>query len=163
MAKEKNDWVIESWDDVNKALKLKGECEISVDSIEAEMNLKINDAKQQAERLAKPLKEKIKQIDKEISYFAEENKAEIEGRTKVMTFGKVGFRLSSSISVPTKKIAKIVENLKKFGMENCISISETVNKDVLATYSDKDIVKVGATKKVEDKFWLEADKEKIRG
>ena len=64
---------------------------------------------------------------------------------------------------PTKKIEKIIANLKKFGMENCIKISETVNKDVLSTYSDKDIAKVGATKKVEDKFWCEADLEKIRG
>lgn len=163
MAKEKSNIMISTWDDVNRYLKLKGECELSVDSIEGEMNLKINDAKLQAEKLAKPLKEKIKEIDSAISGFTEEKKAEIEGRTKVLTFGKVGFRLSSSISVPSKKLGKIIENLKKFGMENCINITETVNKDVLATYSDKDIVKVGASKKVEDKFWCEADKEKIRG
>lgn len=78
-------------------------------------------------------------------------------------FGKVGFRLNSSVSVPTKKLYKIIENLRKFGMENCIKVTETVNKDILGTYSNADIAKVGAVKKVEDKFWCEADKEKIRG
>ncbi len=154
---------LKNWDDVNRALKLKGECELSIDTLEADMNLKINDIKQETERLSKPLKEKIKQLEYEIKDFTEENKSEIDGRTKVLMFGKVGFRLSSSVSVPTKKLSKIIENLRKFGMENCIKVTETVNKDILGTYSNADIAKVGAVKKVEDKFWCEADKEKIRG
>ena len=36
---------INSWEDVNKALKLKGECELTLDTLEAEMNMKINDVK----------------------------------------------------------------------------------------------------------------------
>ena len=154
---------LKNWDDVNRALKLKGECELSLDTLEADMNLKINDIKQETERLSKPLKEKIKQLEEEIKNFTEENKAEIDGRTKVLMFGKVGFSLNSSVSVPTKKLYKIIENLRKFGMENCIKVTETVNKDILGTYSNADIAKVGAVKKVEDKFWCEADKEKIRG
>ena len=130
------DFYIKSWDDVNKALKLKGECELSLDTLEAEMNLKINDIKLETEKLSKPLKNKIKQV---------------------------GFRLVNTVSVPTKKLGKIIENLKKFGMENCIKVTESVNKDILGTYSNADIAKVGATKKVEDKFWCEADKERIRG
>lgn len=154
---------LKNWDDVNRALKLKGECELSLDTLEADMNLKINDIKQETERLSKPLKEKIKQLEDEIKDFTEENKSEIDGRTKVLMFGKVGFRLNSSVSVPTKKLCKIIENLRKFGIENCIKVTETVNKDILGTYSNADIAKVGAVKKVEDKFWCEADKEKIRG
>lgn len=154
---------INSWEDVNKALKLKGECELTLDTLEAEMNMKINDVKLETEKLSKPLKEKVKELEEQIKDFTEENKTEIEGRTKILTFGKVGFRLSSNVSVPTKKLSKIIENLRKFGMENCIKVSESVNKDILGTYSDKDIAKVGATKKAEDKFWCEADKERIRG
>ncbi|MGL4791893.1 MAG: host-nuclease inhibitor Gam family protein [Anaerotignaceae bacterium] len=154
---------LSSWEDVNAQLKQKGECEIAIDSIEAEMNLKINEIKAGAEKLAKPLKDRIKEIDNTVKVFAEENKADIEGKTKVLNFGRVGFRLSERIIASDKKMQKILENLKKFGMENCINVKETLNKDVLSTYNDKDIVKVGASKKVEDKFWCEADKEVIRG
>lgn len=153
---------LKSWDDVDMALRLKGECELGLDTIEADMNMRINDIKQESEKLAKPLKEKIKLLEGQIKEYAEENKTDIEGRTKNLTFGKVGFRLSSSVAVPTKKLSKIIDNLRKFGMENCIKITETVNKEILETYSDKDIAKVGAARKVEDKFWCEADKEKIR-
>ena len=154
---------LESWDEASKCLKLIGECELTLDTIEADMNLKINDAKTEAEKLGKPLKDKIKLLKSQLEDFTEEHKAEIEGKTKVLTFGKCGFRQSTTISVPTKKIDKVIANLKKFGMQNCIKFVETVNKDVIATYSDKDIAKVGATRKIEDKFWCEADKEKIRG
>ena len=153
---------LKNWDDVDMALRLKGECELGIDTIEADMNMRINDIKQESEKLAKPLKEKIKLLEGQIKEYAEENKTDIEGRTKNLTFGKVGFRLSSSVAVPTKKLSKIIDNLRKFGMENCIKITETVNKEILETYSDKDIAKVGAARKVEDKFWCEADKEKIR-
>ncbi len=153
---------LKNWDDVDMALRLKGECELGLDTIEADMNMRINDIKQESEKLAKPLKEKIKLLEGQIKEYAEENKTDIEGRTKNLTFGKVGFRLSSSVAVPTKKLSKIIDNLRKFGMENCIKITETVNKEILETYSDKDIAKVGAARKVEDKFWCEADKEKIR-
>lgn len=159
----KKDSELKSWDEVNKSLKTIGECEIAISTIEAEMNLKINDAKTEADKLIKPLKEQIKTAKEQVEGFTEEHKADIEGKTKQLTFGRCGFRQSTTVSVPTKKIEKIIANLKKFGMENCIKISETVNKDVLSTYSDKDIAKVGATKKVEDKFWCEADLEKIRG
>lgn len=53
---------LKNWDDVNRALKLKGECELSLDTLEADMNLKINDIKQETERLSKPLKEKINSL-----------------------------------------------------------------------------------------------------
>ena len=154
---------INSWEDVNKALKLKGECELTLDTLEAEMNMKINDVKLETENHSKQHTDNVNQLDEHNKQFTEENKTEIEGTKKILTFGKVGFRLSSNVSVPTKKLSKIIENLRKFGMENCIKVSESVNKDILGTYSDKDIAKVGATKKAEDKFWCEADKERIRG
>ena len=56
----KKDTELNSWDDVNKSLKIIGECEIAISTIEAEMNLKINDAKTEADKLIKPLKEQIK-------------------------------------------------------------------------------------------------------
>ena len=126
---------LKSWDDVDMALRLKGECELGLDTIEADMNMRINDIKQESEKLAKPLKEKIKLLEGQIKEYAEENKTDIEGRTKNLTFGKVGFRLSSSVAVPTKKLSKIIDNLRKFGMENCIKITETVIQVITITPS----------------------------
>jgi len=54
--------------------------------------------------------------------------------------------------------------LKKLGMTNCISVKESISKAALALYSDKELVKIGGvTRKVEDQFFCDADREKIRG
>ena len=155
--------MLKSWEEVNESMKEMGYCQIALENAEADMQLRINQAKEDAEVIGKPLKNKIKELEKEISIFAEEHKDEIEGKTKELHFGKVGFRLRTSISIPTKKLESVIQKLKKLGMENCIKITENVNKDVLATYSEKEIAKVGAVRKTEDKFWCEIDRQKIKG
>lgn len=159
----KNIEEVASWEDVNKCLKEIGECEIAVESLEVDLQMRINDAKAEAERLGKPLKKIIASLKEQISDFVEDKKQEMPGKTKELTFGKVGYRQTSSISLPTKKMEKILQNLRKFGMEDCIDVKESVNKELLKRYSDSEIVKIGASRKTEDKFWCEADREKIRG
>ena len=151
-----------SWPEVDMSLKKVAECQLALDTIEAEMNMKINDAKAEAKKLADPLHLVIEDQKKLIQDYVEGHKAELDGKSKQLTFGRVGFRQATSVSIPKKKIPKIIENLKKFGMENCIKITEMVNKDVLATYEDKDIVKVGASVRTVDRFFCEPDKEKVR-
>jgi len=163
MAKKEATPALQSWDEVDRALQEIGECQISISSIEAEMNISINDAKEKAAELAKPMSKRVAVLKAMVQEFAEGAKADIDGKTKVLNFGKVGFRKSSSVTVSTKKLDAILKNLKKFSMEDCISVKETVNKEVLEKYPDKDIAKIGATRKVEDKFFLETDLEKLRG
>lgn len=154
--------MLKNWEEVNESMKEIGYCHIALETTEADMQLRINQAKEDAEAIAKPLKDKIKKLEKEIAFFAEEHKDEIEGKTKELNFGKVGFRICTSISIPSKKLESIIQKLKKFGMENCIKVTESINKDVLGTYSEKEIAKIGAVRKTEDKFWLEINREKIK-
>lgn len=152
-----------TWDDVDRCLREIGECEIAMGEIEAEMNIAINEAKEKAAKMGKPIQTNLVKLEAMVREFVEEQKAEMDAKSKQLNFGRVGFRQSTSVSIPTKKLDSIIKNLKKFGMEDCIITKETVNKEVLVRYPEKDIAKVGAARKVEDKFWLEADREKIRG
>ena len=162
MKKGKNIPVLQSWDEVDNCLREICECEIAISTITAEMNIAINDAKEKAKNLSDPLKKRADQLAVLIEAYVENARADMDGKTKVLNFGKVGFRQSSSISVPLRKQESIIKNLKEFGMVNCILTKETVNKEALEKYPDDDIAKVGASRKVEDRFFLEADREKIR-
>ncbi len=165
MARNKNmEPSLQSWDDVDKCLREIGECEIAITEIEADMNIAINEAKERADKLSKPMKESIDRLEALVKGFAEETKADMDGKSKQLTFGRVGFRLKSYVSVPTakEKLEAVLKNLRKFNMDDCIVVKESVNKEVLEKYSDRDIAKVGASRKVEDKFWMETDREKIR-
>lgn len=153
---------LQSWTDADRSMKKLAECALALDTIEAEMNMKINDAKEEAKKLAAPLQIVIAEQERLLQDFTEGHRAELDGKSKQLTFGQVGFRQTTSVSVPSKKLEKVLENLKKFGMENCIKVTESVNKNVLATYAAKDIAKVWASVKTTDKFFCEPDKEKVR-
>ena len=152
-----------TWDDVDRCLRDIGECEIAINEVEAMMNITINGAKERAAKLAKPMQTRIKTLTVLVKAFVEDSKSDMGSKSKQLNFGRVGFRQSSSVTVPSKKMEAVLRNLKKFGMEDCISTKEILNKEALEKYSDSDIAKIGASRKVEDKFWLETDKERIKG
>ena len=88
------------------------------------------------------------------------NKAELKGKSREMDFGKVGFRLSTKLMLP-KQVEKVIKTLKKYGMGDCITVKESVNKDILKTYDEKTILSVGGTLKKEDTFWYETNREEL--
>lgn len=151
---------LKSWDDVNLNLKEIAECELAVEAIEADMNNKIQDLKLEKEMEAKPYQERIDKLAMEIKEFVETHRDELKGKTRILNFGKVGFRQSTKIVI--KGMQAVLKTLKARGMMDCIIVKESVNKDRLREYPDEVIASVGATKKVTDTFWYEADREKLR-
>lgn len=151
---------LRSWDDVSLHLKEIAECEMEIDEIEMNMNKKISDLKLEAAVKAKTYQDRIKRLELEVKEFTEENKADIKGKTKALDFGKVGFRQSSKVVI--KNIKAVLNSLKARNMTDCISIIEKINKEKLKEYSEEIIAAIGATKKTQDVFWYETDKEKLK-
>ncbi|MCL2188468.1 MAG: host-nuclease inhibitor Gam family protein [Defluviitaleaceae bacterium] len=153
---------LQNWDEVDDCLREICEVGIAISTITADMNIAINDAKEVAKGLSDPLEKRKEQLAATVKSFVEAERANMEGKTKTLNFGKVGFRQSSSVSVPTSKLNSILKNLRDFGMVDCIAVKETVNKEVLEKYTDDEIASVGATRKVEDKYFMEIDVTKIK-
>lgn len=109
---------------------------------------------------AKQFQERIERLGIYVKDFVQDNKAELDGKTKQLNFGKTGFRLSTKLVL--KKVDQVLENLKKLKMDDCIIVKESVNKDVLKKYPEADIIKVGGTLKKEDIFWYETEREKLQ-
>ena len=158
MRKRMEDPVLRDWNEVDSALKAIAEAENQIAILESSMNIQINALKEGFAEKAEPYKEAIKKYEVMIKEYVSENKGDLSGKSKELNFGKVGFRFSTKVSLP-KKLDKLIQTLRKHGMEDCITVKETVNKDVLKTYDEKDIIKVGATLKKEDTFWYETKKE----
>lgn len=160
----KEDPVFKSWEDVDTALKEIAEKEIALEEIEGDMNKQINGIKKSAGLEAKPLQDRIDKLGKDIKEFVTEHKEDLDGKTKALNFGKTGFRLSTTLSLPTAKdkLEKIINKLRKRKMDDCIIVKESVNKDVLKKYDEDTIVEIGGTLKKTDTFWYETEREKIR-
>lgn len=152
---------IKNWEETDEVMKKLLECQLEVEKIEAEMNKDIAEIKKAAEDLARPYKDNIKKNELLLKEFVTVHKSELDGKSKRMNFGTVGFRMSTKVVLP-KMIEAVLENLKKYGMHDCINTKETVNKDILKTYEPDVILNVGGTLKTEDTFWYETKRDALR-
>ncbi|AEG60034.1 host-nuclease inhibitor Gam family protein [Desulforamulus ruminis] len=151
---------LQTWEDVNLNLKEIAECELAIEVIENKMNQKIHDLKLDAEMKAQAHQERIKVLAAEIKEFSEYNRDDFKGKTKTMNFGSFGFRKSTKIVY--KNAQAVLEALKARRMSDCIKTTETILKDKLKEYSEEDILAVGANKRIENVFWYETDREKLK-
>ena len=95
---------LHSWEDVNDALRQIAEAQIALGEIQSDMQKQILGAQKVAEEQSKPLNDNVAKLEREIKSFVTDHRDEM-GKTKsmVLTFGEVGFRLSTSVSLPGRR------------------------------------------------------------
>lgn len=152
-------FMLQSWDQVDETLLEIAENEMELEKLTTEMNQAIHEVKERFTSESKPFQERIKILSLYVQEFSERNREDIKGKTKTLNHGSIGFRQSTKVVL--SKVEQILENLKKFKMQDCISVKESVNKDVLRKYPAEDVLKVGASLKVEDVFWYDTERQKL--
>lgn len=155
---------LHSWEDVNDALRQIAEAQIALGEIQSDMQKQILGAQKVAEEQSKPLNDNVAKLEREIKSFVTDHRDEM-GKTKsvVLTFGEVGFRLSTSVSLPRakEKLEKIIRRLKSRQMTDCIVVEEKVSKEALKKYGEDTVNAVGATWKQSDVFGYEVNIAKL--
>ena len=155
---------LHSWEDVNDALRQIAEAQIALGEIQSDMQKQILGAQKVAEEQSKPLNDNVAKLEREIKSFVTDHRDEM-GKTKsvVLTFGEVGFRLSTSVSLPRakEKLEEIIRRLKSRQMTDCIVVGEKVSKEALKKYGEDTVNAVGATWKQSDVFGYEVNIAKL--
>lgn len=155
---------LHSWEDVNDALRQIAEAQIALGEIQSGMQKQILGAQKVAEEQSKPLNDNVAKLEREIKSFVTDHRDEM-GKTKsvVLTFGEVGFRLSTSVSLPRakEKLEEIIRRLKSRQMTDCIVVEEKVSKEALKKYGEDTVNAVGATWKQSDVFGYEVNIAKL--
>lgn len=155
---------LHSWEDVNDALRQIAEAQIALGEIQSDMQKQILGAQKVAEEQSKPLNDNVAKLEREIKNFVTDHRDEM-GKTKsvVLTFGEVGFRLSTSVSLPRakEKLEEIIRRLKSRQMTDCIVVEEKVSKEALKKYGEDTVNAVGATWKQSDVFGYEVNIAKL--
>lgn len=155
---------LHSWEDVNDALRQIAEAQIALGEIQSDMQKQILGAQKVAEEQGKPLNDNVAKLEREIKSFVTDHRDEM-GKTKsvVLTFGEVGFRLSTSVSLPRakEKLEEIIRRLKSRQMTDCIVVEEKVSKEALKKYGEDTVNAVGATWKQSDVFGYEVNIAKL--
>ena len=155
---------LHSWEDVNDALRQIAEAQIALGEIQSDMQKQILGAQKVAEEQSKPINDNVAKLESEIKSFVTDHRDEM-GKTKsvVLTFGEVGFRLSTSVSLPRakEKLEEIIRRLKSRQMTDCIVVEENVSKEALKKYGEDTVNAVGATWKQSDVFGYEVNIAKL--
>ena len=155
---------LHSWEDVNDALRQIAEAQIALGEIQSDMQKQILGAQKVAEEQSKPLNDNVAKLEREIKSFVTDHRDEM-GKTKSvsLTFGEVGFRLSTSVSLPRakEKLEEIIRRLKSRQMTDCIVVEEKVSKEALKKYGEDTVNAVGATWKQSDVFGYEVNIAKL--
>ena len=155
---------VKTWEDANDALRQIAEAQIALGDIQSDMQKQILGAQKVAEEQSKPLNDNVAKLEREIKSFVTDHRDEM-GKTKsvVLTFGEVGFRLSTSVSLPRakEKLEEIIRRLKSRQMTDCIVVEEKVSKEALKKYGEDTVNAVGATWKQSDVFGYEVNIAKL--
>lgn len=61
-----------------------------------------------------------------------------------------------------QRIAETLARLKEKGLRDCIRVKEEVDKEALRDYPDEVLEAVGVTRKVEDTFFVEIDRARVK-
>lgn len=144
----------QTWQEVDAAMKELGELNIKKQNLEGEQTVRINEVK--ADILSKTgvLQTQIKEIEKNIERFAEQNKSEfLKTRNKKLTFGTISFRLVKSVVCTCKDEA--VKALKSLNLDFCLRQKEEIDKDKCLEVDEKILLKAGISIKTEDKVKIE--------
>ena len=167
MARQKVKNVIElnSWGEVDDALRQIGENNRDVLAIENVMNERIANAKADADAKAKPIKEQTALLEYAIEAYTRKHCGDMgKAKSKVLTFGKVSFRISTRVKIPTAKdkVAAIIAQLRARGMNDCVTIPDPkIDKEALKKHSAEEIASVGAVLEVEDVFGYEVEQAEL--
>jgi phage host-nuclease inhibitor protein Gam len=151
---------LQSWADVDKALREIGQEMAKVEAMEAEYNEAVGQLKEQLTEQVRPHQENRQRLERLVKEFVEEHKAELVGKSRELNFGRVGFRLSTSIVVKNAKaVLSLLKSKRLFG---CIAVKETVSKDELKKLDEATLAELGVSRKTEDVFWYEVKRDEVR-
>jgi phage host-nuclease inhibitor protein Gam len=149
-----------SWEDVDSNLREICEIERELQLQEAALNEGVDRLKEEAKVKSAPHRDRKKALELAVKEFCEANRAEFaKSKSRRLTFGTVGFRLSTKIMI--RRMAETLQALKDLKLNQCIRIKEEVDKEAMKALTDETLAEVGAARKTENAFGYELDMERL--
>ena len=147
---------IPDWAHADYLLRTMGNHQLKVQEAEAAAKDAIDAANATMAAAVKHHQQKIAHITRSLEAFAIHYRNDFgDKKSKDLTFGTLGWRLSKSISVSTKHTLELIKQVFKRRAKQYIHVTEKPDKEALAKLKDGKLATVKARRIVKDDFFVE--------
>lgn len=142
---------LKSWEAVNQTLSDIAEINRDIELEQAACNEKVDQLKTESKDKLKPLLDRVKANELKLKEFCEARKSEFtQIKTKKLTHGSVGYRLSTTVSIPDPVFTCQV--LKELQLEHCIRTKTEPDKEAIKQLTPEQIAEIGASVNTRNSF-----------
>lgn len=152
---------ITTWFQVDDALAEIGRLDNDLTKARAEAQETIDGVKGGLKAFNDTVNARRKELVSAVQVFATANRKDIDGKSRKLTFGTIGWRKSTRIVI--RKAAEILAKIKQAKAtgvawaQGLIRVREAPDKEAMGALTDAQLKSVGASRKVEDIFFVEIE------
>ena len=113
----------------------------------------LRDIRECQHTLAEMAVQRDRQIDSIKADYAQG--AELDGKSRALNFGTVGYRVSSKLMLASSRVAEAIATLKVLGHTELIKTTETLDREALKRQPGDILQQVGAYIRTVDEFYYD--------
>ncbi len=147
---------INDWTGADEVLRKMIDLQANVQQREDDAQARINEIKADLVASVDDMNAQIKTCVRSLEAFAATHRKDLgQKKSKLLNFGTIGWRLSTSIRIKQTTLTLIKQVFSRAKAKQCIRLKETVDKEALAKLTDDKLAEVGAQRKIKDVFFAE--------
>jgi phage host-nuclease inhibitor protein Gam len=147
---------VTGWRHADELLRQMAKAQLTIQAAESEATETVNEARACLAIAAKPHHEQIKTLTLSLEAFAAHHRADFgDKKSRDLTFGVLGWRLSTSIRVKKDATLELLKQVFKRKAKPFIHVKETPDKEAMAKLTDEQLAAVKARRVVKDDFFVE--------
>ena len=143
------------WGAVDNALRDIRECQHTLAEMAVQRDRQIDSIKADYAQGALPLQNRVKALESEVKAYVDLHRAELDGKSRALNFGTVGYRVSSKLMLASSRVAEAIATLKVLGHTELIKTTETLDREALKRQPGDILQQVGAYIRTVDEFYYD--------
>lgn len=101
------------WGAVDNALRDIRECQHTLAEMAVQRDRQIDSIKADYAQGALPLQNRVKALESEVKAYVDLHRAELDGKSRALNFGTVGYRVSSKLMLASSRVAEAIASVDK--------------------------------------------------
>ena len=134
------------WSAVDSALRDIRECQHTLAEMSVQRDRQIDSIKADYTQAA---------LESDVKAYVDMHRAELDGKSRTLTFGTVGYRVSSKLMLASGRVAEAIATLKALGHAELVKTTETLDREALRRQPGELLQQVGAYIRTVDEFYYD--------